>query len=176
MRQARGGSRAKRRVRAGRAGRAVSEVRFYALSARVEAVLVQAIVALGLVLVASQLLLTTPAARYVMSYVDRLEGVALWEAAPTVTIALISGTPGHRAHVLVNGQRAANFVTGQARLLVGQGDLLELDGTGLEGEGTFEVVDLAGAVKAPPVGFRVTTRNGVTSLGRVEIQPGTPGN
>jgi hypothetical protein len=159
-----------------RTGRTRPDPRFYSLSARVEAVLVQAVIALGLVLIASQLLLTTPTARYVMSYVDRLEGVALWEAAPSVTIALVSGTPGRQAYVLVNGERAANFATGQARLLVGPGDLLELDGTGLDGEGVFEVVETTGAVTSPSLGLRVTTCRGVSSLGRVETTSGPGGN
>lgn len=156
--------------------RALADPRYFALSARMEAVLIQAVVALGLVVVLSQVLLTIPAARYVMSQVARLEGVALWEETPTVTIALRAGSPGRAAAVLVNGERAATFASDQVRLRVRPGDLLEVDGTGLDGEGVFEVVETTGGLRVPALGERVVTRGGVRSLGRVEVSSGGGGD
>lgn len=144
--------------------------RFDSLGARLEAVLVQAIVAFGVVLIAAQVLLTLPAARYVMSYVDRLEGIPLSEGRPSVTIVLSEGAPPQSAALLVNGKRAAGFSGGQITVNVLDGDLLEVDGTALDGQGVFEVIAVGRGVTAPAVGSRAVTDGGVATLGRVELE------
>lgn len=141
------------------------------LGARLESVLIQAIVAFGLVLIAGQVLLTVPAARYVMSYVDRLEGVPLAERRPSVTIVLSKGEPAHSAILFINGRRAAGFSGGQVTVNVLEGDLLEVDGTALDGDAVFEVIAVAGGVTAPEVGTRVLTSNSLATLGRVLVAP-----
>lgn len=135
-----------------------------------ESVLVQTVAALGAVLVLGQLLLSLPAARHVMSYVDRLEGVALDAGGAAVTVVMTGGGPGQNAFLLVNGQQAASFATEAVRINVKAGDLLEIDGSRLDGEASFEVVGVAGGVSAPAVGTRVVTRRGVVSLERVEFE------
>lgn len=161
-----------RPTRTVRAGRPYPGPRFYSASARLERVLVQAVIAFGLVCVLAQFLLTVPAARYVMSYVDRLEGVALDPGGASVTVVLSNGSPGQAARLLVNGRRAGTFATGMLRVEVSGGDLLEVDGTGLTGEGLFAVIATSGGVSAPAVGLEVRTHRGVTSLGRVGFETG----
>jgi len=139
----------------------------------VEALLLQLVVALGVIVVLSQVLLTMPGARYVMSYVDRLEGVALDPGGPSVTVLMSRGNPGHAAYLLVNGQRASSFALGIITVGVNAGDLLEVDGTGLDGDGTFQVAATTGGVLAPAKGSEVVTHRGVTSLGRVEAEGGS---
>ncbi|MCL6581311.1 MAG: hypothetical protein K6U08_06835 [Firmicutes bacterium] len=156
--------------RPGLRGRPGPDPAFFVLSARVERVLVQAVVALGVTVVLAQLLLTFPAARLVMSYVDRLEGVPLTSGGATVTVALMSGEPAHAAYLLVNGERAASFASGVVRVVVRPGDLLEVDGTGLTTQGVFAVTQVTGAVVAPTVGLRVTTDRSVARLGWVELE------
>jgi len=133
-------------------------------------VLVQALVALALVLVAGQFLLTVPAARYVMSYVDRLEGVALGDDGPTITVVLVEGGSWDNAFLLVNGERASGFSGGQVRVAVAEGDLIEVDGTGLDAKAIFEIAETSGGVTAPAVGQTVVTEGGIGSFGRVECQ------
>lgn len=157
-------------MRVVRAARPYPGQRFFAASAKLERVLVQVVVVLGLVLIASQLLLTIPAVRYVMSYVDRLEGVALDPGGASVTVSLVSGSPAQGARLLVNGEPAATFSTGLVRVAVAGGDLIEIDGTGLSGEGRFKVVAVEGGVSSPQVGLEVQTAAGVASLGRVEFE------
>jgi len=158
-----------RRVRAG-PRRAPSLPASASLSRRVDALLIQAIVALGVVVVLSQLLLTVPAARYVMSYVNRLEGVALDPGGASVTVALESGAPAEAACLLVNGQRAADFALGSVRVQVKAGDSLAVDGTSLTGEGVFTVLLTAGGVAVPAAGLSITTHRNVLPLGRVTFQ------
>lgn len=167
-----GGRRPGRDGRTVRVGRPYPGPRFYSVSARLEGVLIQSVIALGLVCVLGQFLLTVPAARYVMSYVDRLEGVALDPGGASVTIVLASGSPGQGARLFVNGRQAGTFATGMLWVQVSGGDLIEVDGSGLTGEGRFEVVASSGGVSAPAVGLKVTTRRGAASLGRVEFETG----
>ena len=159
----------RRRVRVG-PRRASSLPPSVSLSRRVDALLIQAIVALGVLVVLTQLLLTVPAARYVMSYVNRLEGVALDPGGASVTIALESGTPAGEACLLVNGQRAADFALGSVRVQVKAGDTLAVDGTSLAGEGVFTVLLTAGGVAVPTAGLSITTHQDVVPVGRVTFQ------
>ncbi len=177
----RGGTETRRRPRRrtglGRTAETTSRARLLALSRKVESLLIEVAVALGVVLLCVQFLLSLPTVRYVMSYVDRLEGVALEDPWPSVTVVLLEGEPAGSAYLLVNGRRAAAFALGQVRVRVAPGDLLEVDGTDLEGEGVFEVVETRGGVAAPAPGDRVTTRGGVSSLGRVVLSsPGGGGD
>ncbi len=158
-----------RRVRMVRIGGAYPGPRFYSVSARLERVLVQAVIALGVTLLLAQFLLTIPATRYVMSYVDRLEGVALDSGGASVTVLMTGGSPGQGARLLVNGRYAGAFATGLVRVQVKGGDLLEIDGTGLAGGGSFKVIAVTGGVSRPAVGDTVETQRGVSSLGRVEF-------
>jgi len=161
--------------RPGSRGRSWPDPAFFVLSARVERVLVQAVVALGVTVVLAQFLLTLPTARLVMSYVDRLEGVPLASGGATVTVSLMSGEPAHAAYLLVNGERAASFASGVVRVVVRPGDLLEVDGTGLTAQGVFAVSQVTGGVVAPTVGLRVTTDRSVARLAWVELESGGDG-
>ncbi len=149
--------------------------RFFTLSARLERVFVQAIFAFGLVMVVAQVLLTVPGVRQAMSYVDRLEGIPLGAGGATVTITLSVGSPKGSALLVVNGHRASSFAGGEVRLVVAPGDLLEVDGTMLEGEAVFEVIATDGGVSAPKVGEKVVTHRGVGSFGRVVFEDGAGG-
>jgi hypothetical protein len=164
-----------RRVRVG-PRRAPSLPAGASLSRRAEALLVQVIVALGVLIVLTQLLLTVPAARYVMSYVNRLEGVALGPGGASVTVALESGTPAKAAWLLLNGRRAADFALGSVRVQVKAGDSLEVDGTSLAGDGRFTVLLTAGGVAVPAAGLSVTTHGDVVPFGRVTFQTGPGGS
>lgn len=105
-----------------------------------------------------------------MSYVDRLEGVSLEAEGASVTVALARGGPASSAYLLVNGERAAAFVTSEVRLAVKGEELLEVDGTRLDGEAVFVIVETSGGVKFPAPGAKVTTRKSVGSFGRVEFE------
>jgi len=141
-----------------------------AAAAGLERTLIQFLVALAVVLVSAQLLLTVPAARYVMSYVERLEGLPLQADVPCVTIVLAGGGPGEKAYLLLNGERVATFAGGRVDVAVAPGDLLQVDGRDLDGEGVFEVRAVRGPVAAPPVGATAVTRGGDASFGRVKME------
>lgn len=150
--------------------------RHRSLADRVERVLVQLVI-LGLV--ALVLVQTLQLNRF--SRLAALEGVAVaevadWsrshsrdEAAPMrVRVVSVTRRTVPEARLLVDGEPVGDFRTGSVEVDVRPGQILTVDGSGLEGPVTFRVVEASG-LASPGLGLSVTVRGDSQSLGRVQV-------
>jgi len=150
--------------------------RHRSLSDKVERLLVQLVI-LGLV--ALVLVQTLQLNRF--SRLAALEGVAVAEVADwsrsrpldqpasmRVRVVSVTRRTVPEAKLLVDGEPVADFRTGSVEVDVRPGQVLTIDGTGLDGPVTFRVVEASG-LASPGLGLSVTTRGDSQSLGRVQV-------
>lgn len=146
-----------------------------------ERFLTQLVVALGVTLLLAQVALKLPGTRQLLTWAAGPESAVLGQTPGStlagsedafVTLMLVAGHPPQAAWLLVNGRREAGFAAGWLEVQVADGDLLEIDGTGLSGEGRFQVIAASDRIETPRVGTVVSTWGGVASLGRVRFSTG----
>jgi hypothetical protein len=150
--------------------------RHRSLADRVERLLVQLVI-LGLV--ALVLVQTLQLNRF--SRLAALEGVAVAEVADwsrsqsgdqpasmRVRVVSVTRRTVPEARLLVDGEPVGDFRAGSVEVDVRPGQMLTIDGTGLEGPLTFRVVEASG-LASPGLGVSVTTRGDSQSLGRVQV-------
>lgn len=149
------------------------------------------------VLLLAQALLYNDAPRRYLSRVDRLEGDAVTWQTPLVAsppLVISEGSPvANRRHLLrdsreivvrmvspaaaaadvyvvVNGERAGNFGSGEVTVTVYDGDYLEIDAGRLPSAGRFVVAVPGGGLDSPPNGVIVEGRGSALPVGKVKFK------
>jgi len=97
-----------------------------------------------------------------------MEGYSEPSASVWRVSVLVEGGQGYgRVHLLVNGQRVADFGKGWAWATVSPGDLVEIDGYAYRGDLVFRVIEAPPGQQEIKVGQVVVTSGTIARLGLV---------
>ncbi|HMM21325.1 MAG TPA: hypothetical protein PKA10_11335 [Selenomonadales bacterium] len=150
---------------------------------------------LTLLLIAQALLMLDTPRRY-LSRVDRLEGEAvslktpivaekpltITENAPVASpfallrerralvVRMIHPPPDPTVYITVNGQRAGDFRRGDVKIIVYEGDYVEIDASALATAASFVVSIPGGGLTEPEDGLVLEGREGPIPVGKVKFK------
>lgn len=143
------------------------------MAARVERALVRTVVIFLIVLVVGQAVISDGSGRWMMTFVNPLEGVpgavpaTARPAAYQITLALENRPSAPDVAVRVNGMRVAAFYRPILTVGVNPGDELAIDARCCREELVFQVVDVSPGAAMPVIEGPITTRGDLAYLGRV---------
>lgn len=147
-------------------------------------------------LLTGQILLILDTPRRYLSRVDRLEGEAvtfqmpmvaekpltITENAPVaspltllrerraIVIRMIKPNPDPTIYITVNGQRAGDFRRSEVKLVVYEGDYIEIDASASQTIATFIVNVPSGGLVYPEDGFVLEGKEGPIAVGKVKFK------
>lgn len=148
------------------------------------------------VLLVGQILLTLDTPRKYLSRVDKLEGEAvtfqmpmvaekpltITENAPVASpftllrerralvVRMIQPNPDPAIYITVNGQRAGDFRRGDVKLVVYEGDYIEIDASASQTIANFIVNVPGGGLLYPEDGFVLEGKEGPIPVGKVKFR------
>ncbi|MGE5653353.1 MAG: hypothetical protein ACM3ZQ_03665 [Bacillota bacterium] len=164
------------------------EQRVFALTQRMDSILLRLVVAAVILLIGTQIALRSSLFLTLFSRVDRFEGtgqanfarLAAWErllAEKTVSsqgdvlhvsLELLQPKPSPKIKLLVNGVIYGDFAQGRLSVEVSDGDLIEIDTTEASESGTVRVRETSLGLQKPMVGQYLQAKQEIRPLGRVE--------
>ncbi|MCX8132148.1 MAG: hypothetical protein N3I35_18895 [Clostridia bacterium] len=125
-------------------------------------------------LVIVQTALISPSVRTFVNGNDEFEGTPLgveeylYEEGE-IGLKLLSGSPDGRLKVLINGDEAAVFNNSVISLPVKDGDIVEIDGSGIQDEAEVIIITKSENIDSECANKRVRIKSGVKKLTQVKI-------
>ncbi len=164
---------------------------------RSEAILLRIIVICVMILVLSQLLLFKEETRSYLSKVDKMEGEKLNTAMPlyadtplqikeettaiknyqsmlrkskVILLHMVKPSENAKVYVVINGKRVSDFIKGNSKVTVYDGDYLEIDTTELEQPVQFIIKIPEKDLLSPIDGLVVEGSKGILTIGKIKFK------
>ncbi len=164
---------------------------------RSEAILLRIIVLCMMILILSQLLLLKKETRPYLSKVDKMEGEQLNTAMPlyadtplqireeataiknyqsmlrkskVILLHMVIPSENAKAYVVVNGKRTSDFIKGNSKVTVYDGDYLEIDTTESEEPVQFIIKIPEKDLLSPVDGLIVEGSKGILTIGKIKFK------
>ncbi|MBQ2698883.1 MAG: hypothetical protein IJF62_02990 [Firmicutes bacterium] len=107
------------------------------------------------------------------------QGISYWQSRPAavtdglfgnIRISSMDGTSLEQAYLLVNGEVAADFGSGEVLLRIHEGDVLSIDGSAYLRQLEFYVTALSAGVDRDLLTMQVTTQGDLVALGKIHFK------
>jgi len=126
-------------------------------------------------LVLVQAMLLNPTLRASLTFEEELEGTPLGVEEflyneGFIVLQLEGSIPGENIMILKNGEVYGNFKGDRLKVPVIDGDVIEIDGSGVQGEFDVVIESLSENISDEFLGKRVTVSSNVKKLARIQVR------
>lgn len=127
----------------------------------------------GLLLL-SQLVLTTPGARAVLTYIDKFEGAYVSSVNTgrlgEITLSLVGIEPVSDIEILQNGQPIAIFYEKEVKITVSDNSVIEIDGRNVKTPFTVEIKGITSNIDIENNVTSIEVNSNISLIGRIFIK------
>jgi len=122
-----------------------------------------------------QAMLLNPSLRASLTFEEELEGTPLGVEEflyneGFIVLQIEGSVPGEDIKVLVNGEEYGSFKGGKLKVTVIDGDVIEIDGSSVQGEFDVVIESLSENISDELLGTRVTVFSNVKKLARIRVR------
>lgn len=124
-------------------------------------------------LLVTQLALTTPGARAVLTFIDKFEGVLSTEGTSTlgeITLTLIDAEPTSEILVLQNGRPIAMFYDREIKITVSDNSVIEIDARKVKTPFAVEISNISSNIEIENNVTYIEVCSDISLVGRIFIR------